>query len=670
MPAARRKEPAAVHADALARYRQGLGESHRGELKSLQTLNTALESFVAQGDASGAGLCSAVLLISGQVMGNYRRFPEHIARLAIARDPGFPWSDSDDELVALSGLLAGLIFFGTEDPFLETCVERIMALLELELDVNVKYAAGRLVMYYSEPRELRALGQRVYSLMRQNLDHPDLSPYRLGQWLIFWSRCARMAKEPRQAEVAERQARKLADDHNLHDILFWLTVIDVDRSLPENNIAKAERACAAAEAIADPARLSELMRLEFLKTKLASMKANGDQAVFHAARATKYATELECPPPIRAVFVVNEAQARLLIDDFATALRLLRQAVDMVPGHYVDEVREMIALVEAYQAMTVGQADGRALLASAWATTRERQFYNIFDGFPAFCARLCVLALEHGIEVEFVRSLIEAHKLPPPANAPESWPWPIHVRALGGFTVMQRGGPLAVEGKAQKKPMELFKALIALGGFAVPKQKLQEMLWPDAEPAAAAAALDVVISRLRKLLGEPDAIRVEEGKIGIAAERVWLDVWAFDRDVEALQGMLHGQADASVIVSIGQRLLARYGGPFLGNEAPQRWSLAARDRWQNRFRRSLADAGRYWEQRDDWPRAIALYERALEEDSLAEELYRRLMRGYLARGEPAEAARVYRRCREMLSVQLGIAPSADTEALFKTIYGS
>jgi len=171
-------------------------------------------------------------------------------------------------------------------------------------------------------------------------------------------------------------------------------------------------------------------------------------------------------------------------------------------------------------------------------------------------------------------------------------------------------------------------------------------------------------------LGEPDAIRVEEGKIGIAAERVWLDVWAFDRDVEALQGMLHGQADASVIVSIGQRLLARYGGPFLGNEAPQRWSLAARDRWQNRFRRSLADAGRYWEQRDDWPRAIALYERALEEDSLAEELYRRLMRGYLARGEPAEAARVYRRCRDMLSVQLGIAPSADTEALFKTIYGS
>jgi DNA-binding SARP family transcriptional activator len=44
------------------------------------------------------------------------------------------------------------------------------------------------------------------------------------------------------------------------------------------------------------------------------------------------------------------------------------------------------------------------------------------------------------------------------------------------------------------------------------------------------------------------------------------------------------------------------------------------------------------------------------------------MRAYLAMGEPAEAARVYRRCRDMLSVQLGIPPSAETEAVFRSIY--
>jgi len=44
------------------------------------------------------------------------------------------------------------------------------------------------------------------------------------------------------------------------------------------------------------------------------------------------------------------------------------------------------------------------------------------------------------------------------------------------------------------------------------------------------------------------------------------------------------------------------------------------------------------------------------------------MRCYLEQGNAADAARVYRRCREMLSIQLGIVPSPDTEALFRSIY--
>ena len=667
MTSARRNRAEPNPHSAIA-HQPGLAASHRGEVKSLEMLNTALEACLAAGDVKGAALASAALLITGQVMGSYRRFPEHIARLALVRDREYRWNDRDEELLALAGLLAGLIYFGAADAFIDTCVERIMGLLERDLDVNVKFAAGRLVMFYTEPRELRALGQRVYSSLNPCMESNALTPHRLGQWLTFWSRCARFAKEIPQAELAEKQARALAEDHNLQDIFFRLAHIEVERNLPARNVPLIEQALAAAERYADPARLHDMLVLEFLKVQIARMKGQGDRAVFHASRASNYAIELECPPPMRAAYIVSEAQSRLLIDDFSTACQLMRQAVDMVPAHYADEVREMITLTEAYAAIIAGRSEGRALMAHAWASVRERQFYDNFDGYPEFCAKLCVVALENGIEVEFVKRLIEVRGLAPPPNAPESWPWPIRVKAFGGFTVQRRGEALTFEGKAQKKPMELLKALIALGGRAIAKQKLYDLLWPDADTAAAAATLDVVISRLRKLLGVPEAVHIEDGKIGLDPELVWLDVWAFDRDVETLQSALQAQPDASVIDNLGQRLLARYSGPFLGSEDPQRWSLAARDRWQNRFRRSLADAGRYWEQQDDWLRAIALYERALEEDNLAEDLYRRLMRGHLARGEPAEAARVYRRCREMLSVQLGIPPSVDTEALFKSIY--
>jgi DNA-binding SARP family transcriptional activator len=225
------------------------------------------------------------------------------------------------------------------------------------------------------------------------------------------------------------------------------------------------------------------------------------------------------------------------------------------------------------------------------------------------------------------------------------------------------------EGKSQKKPLELLKTLVALGTKGVAKQKLCDLLWPDADADASTAALDMTISRLRKLVGDADAIRVEDGKVALDERRVWIDVRAFDRDVDLLQEALGARAiDDARVADLAARLLARYRGPFLGHEDPQRWSLAARDRWQNRFRRSLVDAGRFWEQRRQWAAAIALYERGIEEDSLAEEIYRRLMHCHLTRGAPAEAARAYRRCRDMLSIQLGIRPSAETEALFRTIY--
>ena len=89
---------------------------------------------------------------------------------------------------------------------------------------------------------------------------------------------------------------------------------------------------------------------------------------------------------------------------------------------------------------------------------------------------------------------------------------------------------------------------------------------------------------------------------------------------------------------------------------------------RSRFLRSLADAGRYWEKRERWSQAGELYERGIEVDTLAEDLYRKLMHCHLAQGEPARAGRVYRRCRDMLSIQLGITPSPETEALFQSIY--
>jgi DNA-binding SARP family transcriptional activator len=57
-------------------------------------------------------------------------------------------------------------------------------------------------------------------------------------------------------------------------------------------------------------------------------------------------------------------------------------------------------------------------------------------------------------------------------------------------------------------------------------------------------------------------------------------------------------------------------------------------------------------------------------DNLAEELYRRLILCLQVKGERAEALRVYRGCRDMLSVVLGVQPTLETQTLYRELLES
>ena len=65
--------------------------------------------------------------------------------------------------------------------------------------------------------------------------------------------------------------------------------------------------------------------------------------------------------------------------------------------------------------------------------------------------------------------------------------------------------------------------------------------------------------------------------------------------------------------------------------------------------------------------AIDVYRRGLESDNLAESFYRGVMRALAATGDKAEALNAFRRCRELLSIVLGVKPSAETERLYREI---
>ena len=77
--------------------------------------------------------------------------------------------------------------------------------------------------------------------------------------------------------------------------------------------------------------------------------------------------------------------------------------------------------------------------------------------------------------------------------------------------------------------------------------------------------------------------------------------------------------------------------------------------------------GAWLERRGEWRAAIDRYERGVAQSMLAEPFYRGLMRCHGALGESSEALRAFRRCRELLSMVLGVSPSDETERLHQQI---
>ncbi|HEX9603284.1 MAG TPA: winged helix-turn-helix domain-containing protein, partial [Myxococcales bacterium] len=227
------------------------------------------------------------------------------------------------------------------------------------------------------------------------------------------------------------------------------------------------------------------------------------------------------------------------------------------------------------------EGPGMQALREAIVLGRTQGFWTHMWLPTADLVRLCVIALEHGIEVDYVRELIRRRELLAEGVAPgvEAWPWPVRILTLGRFEVLIHDRRLTFSGKAQKKPLALLQALIALGGRGVREELLMDALWPDAEGDAAARALTTTVHRLRRLLG-PEAISRQGGHLGVDPRRCWVDVWALEHWLT--------RADAADQTDERARLLERAAaldrGPFLPGEMRE-GSARLRERIRGRLER-------------------------------------------------------------------------------------
>lgn len=353
------------------------------------------------------------------------------------------------------------------------------------------------------------------------------------------------------------------------------------------------------------------------------------------------------------------------------ASRFLRQARRIGDERRMKFVRFACLLAGGYFSLKAGdEKAGLESVRDGLRAGRENGYVDVYLWYPGLLETVASVALENGIEADYARDLVRKNGIVPEGVGMENenWPWPLKVQTFGRFELLADGKPLKSSRKVQQKPLLLLRMLICLGGRGVPEERITDALWPDSEGDLAHYAFSMTLSRLRRLLGNDQAVFLREGRLTLDVRHCWVDSLAFESLLAQVDSMVGGgeeSPDVARAMNLARRAVSLYRGPFLAEEARHPWVVKTRERLRSKFLRAVEFLGRCFERQSRWAEAAAWYRKGLEVDDLAEGLYQRLMACHIRLGQVADALNAYERCRKNLASGLGISPSPETETVVR-----
>lgn len=566
---------------------------------------------------------------------------------------------------AVYSALVSFVYRQPQHPGLPAWAEQARALLESgEAGVQSMPLAATLQNYYVWMGDLTGAAA-VVDHMNALTAGPEVPPLafiltKAMSAVYHWKR----SELPACLEQV-REGLKRAEENGIHAWDFWLNaqgayggLIGGDPRLAEDFLGKAQPAIQSQQHLG-------AAHYHFLMGLVALQRGDIAKAMDQTESSLSMTTQAGMP--------FSQALSHVCL-----ALPLFRLGRDAEAAGHLDRCRQLTArmgskaieylclLTESRVALERHeQSRGLAALARALAISRECGGLVMGWWGPEAMARLYAAALESGIETAYVRELIRRMGLTPPdpLEAPEDWPWPVEIHALGRFEIVKDGQPLRFAGKAQQKPLELLMSLVAHGGTEVPWALLADDLWPDAEGDAGYRALVTTVQRLRKLLDHPEAIRFGEGAVSLDPRRVGVDAWCFERLLEQAGAALR-DTGRGMEPPGHKRMLALYRGPFLDRvEAP--WAIATRERLRSRHASYTRNLGRGLESLGKEREAAELYRKSIEADPSVEVFHQHLIYLRLRQGRVCEARAAYEHCRKVFAAQFGKSPSRETDNMIR-----
>ncbi len=242
----------------------------------------------------------------------------------------------------------------------------------------------------------------------------------------------------------------------------------------------------------------------------------------------------------------------------------------------------------------------------------------------------------------------------------------IEVRCLGAMSITRDDA--ALHNGWVKGSKELLAYLI-VNRDGVPKDRVLEVIWPDAKLKEGEKLLREALYYLRKQTLGPDDAKWSEDYVRRAGEslilggddRWWADVWEFESQASTA-GQLGPQQSKAAL----RHALSLYRGEFC-DDCYFSWAEQLRERYRRLYLRSCAKLAEILEADGEVDEAIEVLERGIQVDHLCEDLYRRLIRLEASQGRTNVAIRLFQQLTKVLDRELDLEPEPQTLELMNQV---
>jgi LuxR family transcriptional regulator, maltose regulon positive regulatory protein len=567
-----------------------------------------------------------------------------------------------------TSLLLAILFAAPGHRLLRRTVSRVTEMLDEDMDVNSKASTAMILLSYSNLACDLERARRAVVCIDPLLEHPDLTPINRMWCHIRLGYYHQLIGQYRTALDTLARATGIGEAHGLkgarHTVLL-ISTYQIPCYAILGDVRSARKCFQRMLEMADPARPMDMSHVSHAKVHVDVAAGNFRMMAEGGAQYSERAASTGMIY-VQILRVEHEAMGWAVLGELSRLQEALSRLRRMIAGTCFAFFECEARFLETYAELVHGDFErGRKLLADAIALARETQFqYPQMARYSIVPGVVLAEALRAGIETDYVRDTIRRLHIRPPADAPESWPWPVRILTLGRFEVFCDYQKLEFSGRAPHKVLAVLKAIVVGGGEAVAIAHLTDALWPDEEGDAARKAFDVALVRLRRLLGNAEAVIVRDEQVALNRDVCWVDAWAFARNVEMIE---RGEGAPQPLLRAGQHALESYRGAFLPADPEDRSIVVMRLKLRDLLARLVSTLGRQLEAAGECEAALACYRRGIDADELAEEFYQGVMRCHAAMGRTAEGMAAFRRLRQTLSVVLGVKPSERSEQLMQLL---